>query len=77
MQAISGDVVALEKEFEQPGIYALNIILEHDSGEQYQKRLFFLVGYPIAKIFINIAMVLFLCVCIIFLRQSIRAKKQS
>ncbi|MFA6052676.1 MAG: hypothetical protein WC762_08800 [Methylobacter sp.] len=61
-QRIGTGLVSISQTIRQRGIYRLNITLQDDSGDRQQQRFTFLVGFPVTKILVVIALVLVLVI---------------
>ena len=61
-QRIGTGLVSIQQTIQQRGIYRLNVILQDDSGDRQQQSFVFLVGFPVTKILVMIAGLLFLVI---------------
>ncbi len=57
-QRIGAGLVSISQTIRQRGIYRLNVTLQDSLGNQQQQRFMFLVGFPVTKILVMVALVL-------------------
>jgi len=73
-QRIGAGLVSIQQTILQRGIYRLNVTLQDSLGNQQQQRFIFLVGIPVTKILVMIALVLLLVIGFVGVRDF---KKRS
>lgn len=61
-QRIGAGLVSISQTIQQRGIYRLNVTLQDGSGNRQQQRFVFLVGIPVTKMLVMIALVLMLVI---------------
>ena len=64
-QLIGTGLVSIQQTIQQRGIYRLNVTLQDDSGDRQQQNFVFLVGIPVTKILVMIALVLLLVIGVV------------
>lgn len=61
-ERIGAGLVSIQQTIQHRGIYSLNVTLQDDSGDRQQQRFVFLVGIPVTKILVIVALVLVLVI---------------
>jgi hypothetical protein len=64
----------IQTTIKEPGVYAIQVVLEQGNRKGLQQSFWFLVGVPIAQISVIISSLIFLLIVIIFLKQNLKSK---
>jgi hypothetical protein len=64
-QRIGAGPISISQTIRQRGIYRLNVTLQDSLGNQQQQRFVFLVGFPVTKMLVMVALVLLLVIGVV------------
>lgn len=76
-QLIDTGLASISQTIRERGIYRLNVMLQDASGNRQQQHLMFLVGIPVTKIMVMIALVLIAVLGFAVVKESFRFRPPS